>query len=140
MEEKAMLNGRVRDESLTEVTEALISFFSRQGDGDQNKGYKAVADFVGVNRQQLYYIISGRNEPTLKTVMLILKHYPEENELRRAMSLPLSTPPLPLSTTSVPVPSQREQQLDEELRLLRVKYDKLVHAVLLEKFGKELFD
>ena len=48
----------INEEPVDEVKEALIAFFERQG------GHKSVADVTGVNPQQLYYIVTGRNDPT----------------------------------------------------------------------------
>ncbi len=80
METKNELS-KIKDETVDEVTSALIAFFDRKG------GHTPVANKIGVNPQQLYYIITGRNAPTLKTVMRILRYYPNEVELRKALSL-----------------------------------------------------
>ncbi len=135
-----MKKAKVSDESVEEVRAALIAFFERQGDGDANKGYKAVAKETGINAQQLYYIISDRNDPTLKTVMAILRHYPGEEQLRRALSLPVGT--LSISKESVQSIEERvraEVQMNREMvEHLKRENERLWRLALPESVRDEM--
>ncbi|MGF7213890.1 transposase-like protein [Spirosoma lacussanchae] len=84
-----MKTQNIKEVVVDEVTAALCAFLERKG------GYQTVAREMGVNPQHLYYVISGRNKPTLKTVMSILKFYPQEKVLREALSLPMPAPAPP---------------------------------------------
>lgn len=102
---------KVRDTSLDEVATALASFFTREG------GYQEVAKKTGINPQQLYYILSGRNAPTMKTVVAILRSYPEEKALRESLSLSTYAPYQPTA--------DRGKSSDGELDRLKTQLDEL---------------
>lgn len=93
----------VLNEPLDQIADALREFFART-----EGGYNAVAKAIDVNPQRLYYIISGRNKPTLETVLQILHKYPEETKLHIAMGLGRSAPVLADITAHAPLPPSED--------------------------------
>lgn len=116
---------KIKDETVDEVTSALVAFFDRKG------GHIPVANKIGVNPQQLYYIITGRNAPTLKTVMRILRYYPNEMELRRAISLP-ATISLPEQNTAnyVDMPGAQMLSISEDASYWKARYQEVEGKML----------
>lgn len=136
MSKQKIRHMKIQEEPIDEVKIALVSFFEREG------GYSEVAKVIGGNAQQLHYIVSGRNDPTLKTVMRILRFYPSEVELRRVLSLPIITsqarPPVQESTKEDTEWKARFDALEIKHDDLQKRYYKLINAILREKMGLEL--
>lgn len=123
---------KIDEEPVDEIKEALIAFFDRQKE-PKREGYKVVAEQIDVNPQQLYYIISGRNAPTLKTVLRILRFYPDEVVLREAMSLPPAEITQPAAKQEAPEYTEDAIELVEKMqtvidRLIKEKDDVVQEA------------